>query len=176
MRALPAVALLLALLGAAGREADAGEFDRRVEEMLQRAAFAEEPTAEDQRAAARALRDWQLSERGLHPGGDDPRVADLLRFLAAGRRPPDALRPLARDLHRDYLTPEGRDRRLAEGWEQPFRLRTSAGGTAAGGAERSDAGEGWLLLAACAVVLVGGLAVWALAGRRRRRSHRVYYS
>lgn len=167
-------ALALALVWGPAPAAGAGEsFDPRLEEMLRRAATDEDPTADDRRAAARALRDWRLSEeRG--PRGDR-RVEELLRALAGGQRVSAELGRLAEDLRRDYLTDAGCERRMREeGSRHPYL----AGGGAfdPGGPPREAGTEGdWFLFLACATVFGGGLVVWAITRKGRRPDGRLYY-
>ena len=170
-RATVAVALcLLACLPTGPLCARAEEkYDRDVDEMLRRAMQEQPPTAEDQRAAARALRDWKLSEQNA-PASGDQRIGELLRALAEGRTPPPELVPVAGDLHHDYLTPEGRERRARAAG---FTWESRAGGART---EPYPPEGSWLLLGVCVLVMVGGVAAWALLRRRNRPDHRIYYS
>jgi hypothetical protein len=160
----------LALAGPA--QAASAQPDPRLDEMLRRAAADEDPTPEDQRAAARALRDWQLSEQQGPPG--DPRVGVLLRALVGGQRLSPDLGRLADRVRQDYLTDAGRERRLREGeYGNPYM----ANGSFDPGAPPREvpAEDFWLLFLTCGVIFVGGLAIWAITRKRRRPDGRVYY-
>jgi uncharacterized protein (TIGR03382 family) len=169
-RSLLAACALLAFSGAAL----AGQsFDPRVREMLLRVEQREEPTAEDQRIAARSLRDWRLSERTAPMG--DARVGRFLESIARGQQVPPELQPLARDLRQWYLTAGGVARRMAEG---PYggRGRPPASGSPAAAPKAIDSGQYWMLFAACIAITLGGLLVSWLGRRRRRPDYRAYYS
>jgi len=159
----------LALAAAAALPAFAGDgLDPRIQEMFERALRDEPPTPEDQRTAERALRDWRLSER-TDPSGDR-RTEALLRALAEGQRLPPELLDKAGELQRDYLTPEGRRRRAREA--AALAGRQGAGGDSPEGPpERAG---GWFLLGVAALVLIGGVAIAVVSGRRGRPDQRAW--
>lgn len=161
------------LLGSAGAARAGQRFDPRVRDMLMRIEQREAPTAEDQRTAARALRNWRLSERTAPTG--DARIGRFLESIARGQQVAPEFRPLAWELRRGYLTDDGVARRMAAG---PFGdRRASPVAAAPRAAPRSiDSGGYWMLFAACVSITVGGLFVWWLGGRRRRPDYRAYYS
>ena len=167
MRAAAAVALLLLALPPLARAEE--QFNRDIDEMLRRAIQEQPPTPEDQRTAARALRDWKLSEQNA-PASGDQRIGMLLRSLAEGRPPPPELAPLARDLRQDYLTPAGRERRARAAG---FTWESRSGGARP---EPPPPEGSWLLLGVSVLVLAGGVGLWALLRRRNRPDHRIYYS
>jgi hypothetical protein len=171
--ARPALLPLAAVLAlAAPAAAGAERFDPRIREMLRRVQLDEDPVFEDQRTAARALRDWKLSERTAPQA--DQRVRYLLEAVARGERAPPSLRPLAGELASEYLTEEGLARRLRAGPDGlPLRRR----GAAASGAEAPpESAGGWFLFLACLAIFLGGLLVWGLGRRRGRPDYRAYYS
>jgi hypothetical protein len=168
---------LAALLLGGGAALCAENFDPRVRDMLRRAYRGEKPTPEDQRTAARALRDWELSERTA-PLNEPPYIRHLLRTVIAGDEVrSEQLRTVARDLNDKYLTREGVNRRLRLGpYGRGRVLRGPRGGASAAPPRHPDSAQGWFLFAACLVIMVGGLVVWFLGRRRRRPDYRVYYS
>ncbi len=168
-----AALLTCVLLGGSGAARAAGRFDPRVRDMLLRIEQRETPTAEDQRIAARALRNWRLSERTAPTG--DARIGRFLESIARGQQVAPELRPLAWELRRSYLTDDGVARRMAAGPYGDPRVSPAAASPRA--APRSiDSGGYWMLFAACVSITVGGLFVWWLSGRRRRPDYRAYYS
>ncbi len=169
--ALPAALVLtLAAAGARGGE----RFDPAVRDMLLRASSGEEPTAGDRRTARRALRDWELSERYAAPG--DRRVGRFLRDIADGRAPDPRFQALAGGLHRRYLTPEGRGRRLREGFGAGGVRHPAPRAAEAPEADPAQTAQYWFLFATCLAILVGGLVVWALGRKLRQPDQRIYYS
>lgn len=167
--------LLAALSCAAARGGES--FDRRIEGMLRRARRGEQPTEEDRGAAVRALRDWRLSERTAPRPGRGGETEALLRSIVSGRRPPAGLQATAGELRRRYLTIEGRAQRLREGpWGRGGRPRPGPRG-ASGSVRRPESAEYWFLFVTCLIILLGGLVVWVLLARfRRRPDHGAYYS
>lgn len=169
--------LLLALcLLAPAAAPEAGErFDRRLEDMLRRAEEGEAPTPEDQRAALRALRDWDLSERrAVEPG--DRRIRELLKALAGGATPDPALARFAHSVRQEYLTDRGRAARADAGFGSDSGAAASRLREGEFASPEINSADYWLLLVACLAVFAGGVAVSALAGRRRRPDGRSYYT
>ncbi len=171
-RSALAVAFALALLSAAARGGER-RFDPRVREMLRRARSGEEPTAEDQRSARRALRNWKLSERSGVPG--DRRIGRLLRDIADGREPAAHLRPVADGIYEHYLTPNGYQRSMDEAVARGGARPPTVGGPGTIDDPPGSA-QYWFLFATCLAIMVGGVVVWALGRRLRKTDHRAYYS
>lgn len=149
--------------------------DGMIEDMLLRAESLEAPTAEDRMVAARALRDWRLSERTA-PTGDN-RIGRLLETIAAGEEPPEWVRPVAAELRRDCFTEWGRSRRSHQGWSESGRPRTPFDdGDGTGRLPEADGTGQWLLLLSCTGIIVMGLVVWVALRHRRNTGYDNYYS
>ena len=171
--ALAAAILMGALLP--GRVAAGEGFDPRVEAMLRRTLETNEPpTEQDQRVAERALRDWDLSEITMPDRNDRTRL--LLQSIAEGRPVFGPLRDEAEELHRGYLTPEGRRERLRRGLYGPGSGVGAPAGDPGMRIPETSSAEYWFLLATCLAIMVGGLVVWGLTRARRQPDHRIYYS
>lgn len=164
-RLLPALAGLAALLAAAPARAEQVDW-RADEDMFVRAMNGDEPTPEDQRRARQLLRDWRLSEQA-NPSPGGYRTEEMFRCMAEGRRLPPELAQRAREMHRDYFTPEGRERRqvrLGGSSGNRFNRPKSAGGTPPPAETRTI---DLLMPGLLVLIVIGGVIVTAVAGRRR---------
>ncbi len=150
--------------GAEETEWEVSERSRRSEELLQHAMDGQEPTPEEQRLAQQLLRDWRLSER--HRPSGDQRTGAMLQTLAEGRPLPNELARKAEEMHRQYFTEQGRQAR------QRGASGSSGYGPAAGA--KTAAGD-WFMLVVSLLILVGGVAVSALARYRKRPDRDAYY-
>lgn len=171
---------LLGLLAVSGSPvARGGEiFDSRTRDMLRRAQTGEKPTPEDQRLAARLLRDWDLSERTA-PLNQPSHMRQLLHGIMSGEEPRAShLRTEAGEMIRTYMTPDGYARRMRYGpYGKAGRPAGGVGASAERGPPRTpDPVQYWFLFAACLLIMFGGIVVWVLSRRRNRPDYRIYYS
>ncbi len=153
-------------------------FDSRTREMLRRASSGEKPTPEDQRLAARMLRDWELSERTA-PINAPSHTRHLLQSIISGEevRAPYLIHE-ARGLTARYMTPDGYAKRLRFGPYGPEGRAPGAfsGSEEGGPLETPDSTQHWFLFAACLLIMLGGIVIWVLGRRRNRPDYRAYYS
>jgi len=171
---LPAAWLLLLLPVAAASGGESQNFDPRIDGMLRRAWLREAPTAEDQRAAERALRDWDLSEQNAPHG--DPRIRELLLTLTQGEKPDPMMARLALNLREDYLTLRGRAQRAAGLGDAPGNPAAPFIPEPPGTQEEIPSADYWFMMIACLLIMAGGVGVWAVSSRKRRAGNRTYYS